>query len=475
MAFRGGWTRQAPVPLLLMSVGLLDLACARSSVHSESSTFPSAPTSAVAFIHVNIESMDGKGILTDQVVVVRNDRIDAVGPASEARLPDDAHIIDGTGRYLLPGLVDAHVHLGDDPSVNDAMLRLFLVNGVTTILNLCGTPQHLDLRERVRSGAVLGPQIVTSGRYVNEPDFKTPEEVEHEVEAERRAGFDFIKFAGELSPDAYHRLFLVARREGMRVIGHGNRELGIEAAFRERQDVIAHAEEYLYGYFGFRRPLPEADERRSMIEKIAVETADARTWVMPTLAVYKGAALEVEDFNRVLAAPGMRFVPASLKVVWTSDPWRRRFGHDTVPKFLERYALLQALVKGFQEAGVPLLAGTDAPAHALVPGFSLHDELHELVAAGLTPYEALRSATASAGAFLSGGAFGTIANGKRADLLLLEADPFEDVERASKIVGVMVNGRWRSALDLQGMRDRLASEGATAPMPSHVPPSACAY
>jgi len=173
--------------------------------------------------------------------------------------------VDGRGKYLLPGLVDMHVHFEPfNEETNAAMLKLFVANGVTTVLNLYGTPAFLKLRERVGRGEALGPMIYTSGPFISNAPVTTPtpEEAERMVVEQKRAGYDLIKIHGDFSREAYHKLFEVARRENILVIGHLPRNLGIEAAFEEKQDAIAHAEEYLYAYFFFKPPTSPADGSR---------------------------------------------------------------------------------------------------------------------------------------------------------------------------------------------------------------------
>ncbi len=185
---------------------------------------------AVAFVDVNVAPLDRELIIAGQTVVVKDGKIVEMGPADKVKAPAGALRVDGRGKYLMPGLADLHIHLSDyNERHNVAMLRLYVANGVTTILNLYGTPHHLELRAKIRSGAVFGPEFYTSGPFISNAPIHTPtpDEVELDVVEQKRAGYDFIKIHGDFSRDAYHRLFQVARREGMRVIGHAPRNLGV--------------------------------------------------------------------------------------------------------------------------------------------------------------------------------------------------------------------------------------------------------
>ncbi len=415
---------------------------------------------AVALVNVNLISMTREQLLTGQTVVVRDGKILETGPSNRVKVPPNASKIDCRGKYLIPGLADMHVHLNFDQKDNEAFLKLFLANGVTTVLNLMGFPMHLKLREQIAKGEIRGPTIYTSGPFVNEPAHKTTEDVERAVIEQKKAGYDFLKIHGELSLPVYHHLLEVARREHLRVIGHAQRNLGMMTVLEERQETIAHAEEYLYAYFGFKRNYPtELLETAIMVREISDATARAGTWVIPTLTVYKGIGLQVEDIDAALARAEVRYVPARVKRGWipANNTYVHRFKKETAPMFKLRYALLEKLVKGLSDARVRLLAGTDTPVPSVVPGFSIHDELRDLVAAGLTPYEALKTATLNAAEFLQRADAGTIAAGKRADMVLLDANPLVDIANTSRVSGVMAGGRWMARADLQKMLDEVAA------------------
>jgi hypothetical protein len=406
-------------------------------------------------VNVSVLPMDRERVLTGQTVIVRRGAITDVGPADRVTVPDAATRVDGQGKYLMPGLADLHVHFGGPRDMQLALLKLYVANGVTTVLNLRGSSDQLALRKDVAEGKVLGPTIYTAGPYVNEPFVTTPDEVERAVVDLKRSGYDFAKMHGDLSREAYRRLHAVGRREGIRVIGHAPRNLGIEAMFEERQYAVVHAEEYIYDRNNSSRHFAQIEPR---IPELARATVNAGIWVMPNLTAYKNIGAQINDLDAILARPEMAHMPPGIRESWgpATNPYTRRFGKDLYPGFLERYAMLEKLVRGFRAAGVKMLVGTDALNTAVVPGSSMHDELADLVAAGLTSYEALRAATANAAEFFAvSGRNGTVAVGQPGDLVLLEANPLENVANTRRIAGVMLRGRWMSQAEIGTMLEAL--------------------
>jgi imidazolonepropionase-like amidohydrolase len=411
----------------------------------------------IAFVNVNVIPMDKERVLADQTVIVKDGVIAEMGPGAKIKAPASALRVDGRGKYLMPGLVDCHVHLTAEREAVLALLQLFIANGVTTVLNLRGTPEHLELRASVEKREIFGPTIYTAGSYVNQPFVNTPDEVERAVVEQKRAGYDFVKMHGDLSREAYARLFAVARREGIRVIGHAPRNLGLEAMFEERQYAVVHAEEYIYDR---NHSSSNAAAIEPRIPELAQSTAKAGIWVMPNLTAFKNIGMQVSNLQAILDRPEMRFMPPRIREGWgpTTNPYTRRLGKEKYPEIMALYELLEKLVRGFRVAGVRMLIGTDALNTAVVPGFSMHDELNDLVAAGLTPYEALRAATANAAEFLGAAdRFGTIAAGKHADLILVEGDPLKDVANAKRRAGVMMRGQWMTEAELRKMLDDLVA------------------
>jgi imidazolonepropionase-like amidohydrolase len=399
-------------------------------------------------------AMDQERVVPGQSLVVEHGVITHLGPTGSIAVPRGALHVDGRGKYLLPGLVDVHVHLASNPeSEQRQILKLFLANGVTTVVNLKGTPQILTLRKAVSAGRILGPRIYTAGPFVNEPFFTTPDEVEREVVAQKRAGYDFVKIHGSLSREAYARLNAVARREGIRVVGHIPRNLGVDVIFEERQYMIAHGEEFLYDTTGSSRDssLPTVE---AQILRWARAMAGKGMWLTPNLCAYKAIAGQVKDLDSMLARPEMRYLPRSSRIAWgpTTNGYTTRKPPFRYESLMAHYRVIEEIVRQFHAAGVGLLVGTDAMNTGVVPGTSAHDELEDLVAAGLTPYQALRAATVNAARFLATpGDSGTVAVGQKADLVLLDANPLEEIGNSRRIAGVMLRGRWLSSRSIAKM------------------------
>ncbi len=405
---------------------------------------------SVAFVDVNVVPMDRNTVLEHQTVVVHGDRIAETGPAKSVRVSPGSLVVDGRHQYLIPGLTDFHVHMPETDGDRKDVLKLFVANGITTVVNMRGTPDILKLRDQVRRGKVIGPAIYTTGPYINEPEFTSPEQVRDEVIAQKRAGYDFIKIHGDLSNAAYAALIDTAREQHIRVVGHVPAKLGIHAVIG-KQAMIVHAEEFLYS-------------ASASPEEIAKEMAHAGTegptWVSPTLAVFREIIFQVSDIDSVLQRPEMKYLPPYISASWQPDKnvYALRWKIEKVPHFRAQYATMQAITKALRDAGVPLLAGTDCLTTGIVPGFSMQDELNNLVGAGLTPYEALRAATANAAEFLGiTGVYGTVSKGKRGDLVLLESNPLADITSVSNRVGVMLHGQWRTEDELRKEIDEMAA------------------
>jgi hypothetical protein len=284
------------------------------------------------------------------------------------------------------------------------------------------------------------------------------------VKAEKRAGYDFVKIHGDLPEETYSALLATARQEHIRLVGHVPSNLGIDAALDGHQALIVHSEEFLYSYFQFHRDLPtDPQEIDRMVKEIATKTARAGTWVSPTLSVFRQIIFQLADIDASLERPEMIYLPGLATSDWRppNNPYVKRWRIEKIPQLRAQYSIMQKVVRGLRDAGVPLLVGTDPMVPCQLPGFSMKDEFEQMFEAGLTPYEALQAATSNAAQFLgTSGESGTIQVGKRADLVLTSANPLDDVDNVFRQDGVMLRGRWFAENDLQAELFRMASSQA---------------
>ena len=397
----------------------------------------------VVFEHVANVPMDQAGVLRDRTVIVRSGRI--VSIVAGAPAPAGAIRIDGQGKFLFPGLTDAHVHLAANPA---AWLALFLSHGVPTVFNLQGGAEHLALRQRVAAGEVAGPTIYTSGPYTNQPGIMTPADADRAVADQKAAGYDFVKIHGNLTAEAYAALITAGRANHLTIIGHAPRNLPFDSVIAARQPMIAHAEELIYTRFR------ELDT--TVVAPVAARTAAAGIWVTPTLSTFSGIVTQwgrPAAVDSALALPEGLGLPKPLQQFWRgSNPYTGRTqGADWA---LNAYRFQHPLVRMLDQAGVSLLAGTDTPLPVMIPGHSLHNEIAELESAGISRLGALRAATANPGRFIasfvdSAARFGTVTVGSRADLVLVDRNPIESPATLVHPLGVMARGRWydRATLD----------------------------
>jgi len=432
---------------------------------------------AVAFVGVHVVPMSGEGVLSGQTVVVRGDRIVALGPAAEVAVPAGATRIDGQGRWLMPGLADMHVHTW---STDD--FPLFLANGVTTVRNMFGSPLQLAWRSQVASGELAGPTILTAGPIIDgDPPvwpgsavLTDPGQADELVRDQQAAGYDFLKVYARLQPDAYDALVAAARSRGMRWEGHVPDAVGIERVIAAGQASIEHLDGFAAAAQAEGSPFAGQTDSRLMLRAwghvdgsrlagLADRCAAAGVWNCPTLVVLeKWVGPEQAAAQR--ARPEMRFVAPTLLEFWKPEnSYLSRLPAEVIQQVAGGDAARKRCVGILHRHGARILAGTDMGNPFVVAGYSLHEELGNLVEAGLSPYEALRAATSGAAEFMgAAGQWGTVAVGARADLLLLEADPLADVRNAARRVGVMVRGIWYGQAALQARLDELAARFAAA-------------
>jgi imidazolonepropionase-like amidohydrolase len=423
----------------------------------------------VALVHANVIPMDQERVLMDQTVIVRDGRINKVGPASSTKVPRKVTKIDSTDQYLIPALADMHVHLLGDAwnimfppdarfSAEDLdfnkLLFPYVANGVAAIQVMSALPEHVDLRDRIDRGEMIGPRLILA-RMIDGPGqawpppintwVKTAEEARRAVLDAKEAGYDKIKVYTFLNQESYDSIMATAKEIGMPVDGHIPIALSVEHILKSGQNLIAHAEEVMKHAKG--------DFTDGRIDYYAQIIAESDTWITPTLVTKRNILAIFNNLDNELARPEIRYLHPMTLGVWsflTTNMYLK------IPK--EHQAALRKgfdlferpLTKALHDAGAKLMTGTDSLIPTTVPGFSIHCELEELVGVGLSPYEALRASTTHPCEFLGElENAGTIAVGKRADLVLLEGNPLKEITNTRKIAGVMIQGHWLSKTELQ--------------------------
>lgn len=429
-----------------------------------------------ALLHVNVVPMDREGVLTDQTVLIHKGVISAVGRA--VPVPSGTFIIDGRGKFLSPGLADMHSH-----SDTRGDMQVYLANGVTTVLNLGGASSAFvdQLMPLLNRGERPGPQVYAALRIDGTPQFgqlvvKTPKEARYAVRLAKTNGYRFMKFYNNLSPAAFAAAADEARKDGLGVAGHHIASVPLANETNGGDFLVAHLEEVMYGLFDAPASDPLAAPPESVISKAANLLSRNHAFVVVDLITFETIAEQwghPDAVARYFLNPDAKFVP----LAWRLD-WRREDYKDRKGTLAPRARFIARLAKGLNDAGIPVVSGTDAPTiPGIVPGFSLHDNLDRLVAAGFTPFQSLSTATRTAGEFISRSIkdappFGEVRSGYRADLILSDGNPLNNLDVLRDPDGVMAHGRWFNRSDLQALLGSVASDysAATAPEQQQLQP-----
>lgn len=424
-------------------------------------TFFAAPAATAqgvfAFTDVTVVPMDSERLIPGQTVIVRDGRIESIGPSNAASVPLGTTRIEGRGRYLMPGLAEMHAHVPPNPADEQWMedvLFLYSANGITFARSMLGAPHHLELRTRAERGEIVSPRIYTSGPSLNGNSVASPEEGRRMVQEQKAAGYDFLKIHPGLDRDRYDAIAEAARQLSIPFGGHVPDEVGLARALDAGQATIDHLDSYMSlllrdgaptdaapGFFGYDL-VDQVDVAK--IPEAVRRTREAGAWNVPTDSLFHHVLLPEPSTADLAARDEMRYVPRPMLAQWQEA----RAGLQSQPSYdpakARRFGDIRArLIAALNDAGAGLLLGSDAPQWFNVPGFSLHRELRYLVDAGLTPYEALATGTRNVARFLgTPDEFGTVQPGRRADLILLEADPLADIANVQRRAGVMLGGRW---------------------------------
>ena len=423
----------------------------------------------VVFTGVSVIPMDRETVLTNQTVIVENGRITYVG--SQRSAPPGATSIDARGKFLMPAIAEFHAHV---PSGAQAMhahrtLSLYVLAGVATARGMLGAPMHLALRDSIAAGRLLGPRLLTSGPSFNNNSVTSPGTAAAMVRDQKAAGYDLLKIHPGVPRVAFDSLAAVANALRIPFAGHVPLEIGLDVALTSKFSTIDHLDGIVEAMYTGQQPLtPQVNGwfglgimgqlDQSRFGAIVNRIRASGVAMVPTQILMDNYANDATG-DELTSLPEFKYWVPQQTAAWRTNK-NNYLAQPSVSRERrqEFIALRRRLIKALYDGGVPFLLGSDAPQLWNVPGFSAHRELGALVAAGLTPYQALRTGTVDVAKFLSEeGRSGVVRVGARADLLLLDANPLDAIANSLRINGVVMNGRWIGPAERRRMLDALAS------------------
>ena len=401
------------------------VATAGSASRGESTSRTALAPGSLLIRDVTVISTAGERAPGQATVLVRDGRIAAVGKAIDIAVPEGARVVDGRGKFLIPGLADMHVHLYSDDEAPDSVasdeLGVMLANGVTTIRLMIGTPEHLALRREIEAGRLIGPQLwIASPQFTGRKDLncrvvKTPEDAKAAVNEVADAGYDFIKLTVDITPEVFDAIVAASRQRRISVVGHVDPRVGVRRALAAGQH-IEHLDNYLESILR-----DDAPSRRSVsnydvfkpenwqsldfmdqgkLREIARLTANSGTYTSPTLTIPKYAFALGQTDNEIRARPEWVLMPPKARALYlraNERYWKTAASEERRKRYV---AIRDQLVKEIKAAGGRIMSGSDAPEWFFGYGYTLHRELESLVSAGLTPHQALEAATTTPAAFV---------------------------------------------------------------------------
>jgi imidazolonepropionase-like amidohydrolase len=421
----------------------------------------SAQDPVVAFVNVNVIPMDRETVLADQTVVVSGGKIASIGPAAKAQVPAGATKVDATGKYLMPALAEMHAHVpgGQAPdAVVERVIFLYAANGIGTIRSMLGHPRHIPLRERLAKGELFGPRMWSSGPSFNGNSVTSPAVATQMVKDQKAAGYDFLKIHPGVSRESFDAMDATADGLGVTYSGHVPLDVGLHRALEAKYATIDHLDGYVEALAPSGSPASQtfglnlasvADE--SKIPDLVAKTKASGVAQVPTEILLENW-LGPQSAESMAAWPEMKYAQPGDVQKWTEVKKK----YDQIPAEARQklIAIRRRLIKDLHAAGVTILLGSDGPQIWNVPGFSAHRELGTYVASGLTPYQALVTGTRNVAAFFKvEKEAGTVTAGRRADLILLDANPLADIANTMKIAGVALGGKWMSKEEIQRKLD----------------------
>ncbi|MCW5957195.1 MAG: amidohydrolase family protein [Pyrinomonadaceae bacterium] len=443
----------------------------------------SALGQTTAFVGVSVIPMDRERVLANQTVVVRNGVIAEIGDAKKVKIPKDAVRVDGTGKYLIPGFVDMHTHLLSDDDLPDKYaedeLKIMVANGVTTCRFMIGTPEQLVLRARSARNEIIAPTIWSASPHLtgreqgNDFVVNTPEEAREAVRKSKAAGYDFIKITTYIKAEVYEAAVDEAAKQNIRVVGHADsRFVGVERAWKAKQQ-IEHLDGYMEMLLRDDAPMKGSvsdvyiytlDNWKSLdyideskIAEVAKKTVASNPFVDPTQHFMKNTFGLARSEESIRAQPDFRFYPKRIQDRYIDFQKRTRLNQIPLETRARWVGYRDKMIKSIFDAGGKIMTGSDTAEFLWLYGFTIHRELKALKDAGLSHYAVLEAGTRNPHEYLGSiSKSGTIEKGKAADLVLLNANPLENISATENRAGVVLRGKWFTQAEMNGWLDEIA-------------------
>jgi hypothetical protein len=447
---------------------------------------PKTSTEILIFTNVNIVSVRDGTISREMTVVIKKGEISAVAKVGLVQQGRGIQIINANGKYMVPGLWDMHVHSAFvSPAWDEKVIYpLYIANGITGVRDMGGDPEVLEnRRKRIESGELLGPRMILGGPFLasGKSDrqtiaVNTPEDARRAVDTVKKQGLDFVKILSNVPRDSYFAIADESSKQHIPFVGHVPYAVSVREASTAGQKSIEHLTGMLLAcssredelraqglaalakrdFAAYEKLGPQiiSTYDQAKADGLFLQLGKSNTWQVPTL-VWTQTNSRIDDPD-LESDPRLKYVPASVRAQWNPDNLRQNTSPEELALLKTEAARDMELVKAMHDAQVPFMAGSDGPDPYVFPGFSLHDELEWLVKSGFTPLQALQSATVKPALFLGRlDTNGLVEPKHGADLVLMDANPLEDIRNTRKIFGVVANGKYYSRKDLDTMLEQV--------------------
>lgn len=426
---------------------------------------------AILIANTNVVDVRTGDIIEQRQVVIDSGKIQRIAEVVE-NAEGYTTTIDGAGKFLMPGLAEMHAHIPQpstrNPEVVDETLFLYLSNGITTIRGMLGGPSHLELREKAKNNEILSPRIYTSSPSLNGNSIKTEEEAIAKVTEYQKDGYDFLKMHPGIQLNVFDAAVKTAKEVGIPFAGHVPVDVGVRHAMESGYASIDHVDGFLEGlvpqsanvnpsdngFFGYAfTPLADVN----YIDELVDMAKKHKVWIVSTQSLYERWFAPVSG-EELLKQPEMKYMAKSTLENWKVRKAQYTDAEDFSVEQWEKFnEIRRQLMKKLQDGGHGMLLGSDAPQLFNVPGFSIHHEIDGMLRAGLTPLEIIKSGTINPAIYFEEeGNFGEVKENQIADLILLNANPLENIKALKAISGVMVRGQWLSKEEIDARLSEIA-------------------